>query len=103
MAADEISVPAFVFDGPRDECNYYLLSIADGRAEPDGCHSSPQGVAKAKRLIESINAIRKHPDRRYVMIRVMPVPEHTGRVNQDAIDTLNDAASRTGQEGDDVE
>lgn len=96
MTPGRISVPAFVFDGLHDECNYYLLSIADGVADPDGCHSSPQGVAKAKRLIESISAITKHPDRRYVMIRVMAVPDHTGRVNQEAIDTLNGTAHQEG-------
>lgn len=98
MTNGHIMVPSFVFDGPHDGCSYYLLSIDGDVADADGCHGSPQGVAKAKRLIESINAIRKPAGRRYVMIRVSEVPDHTGRVNQDAIDTLNDAhAGRAGR------
>ena len=97
--ADQITVSSWAFDDPSETCNYYLLTInPDGTAETDGCHSTPQGVAKAKRLIESISAIRKQHGRRYVMLQVRPVPVHTGRVNQEAIDTLNSAASTAGRE-----
>jgi hypothetical protein len=90
--ADLISVPSWVLDEPHGTCNYYLLRIEGDEARADGCHSDPQDVAKARRLIESIDAITKRPGRRYVMVRVMPVPEHTGSVNRGAIDALNGAA-----------
>lgn len=83
-----ISVPAFVFD-LHESCQYYLIRIEGDQADADGCHGDESGVVKAKRLIESLNCIRKSPGRRYVMIRVQEVPELDVEINQESVDVLS--------------
>jgi hypothetical protein len=83
-----IAVPAWIFE-EKLHGDYFLLSIEPDGVSVDGGHDKPVGVATAKHLIESISCIPKHPDRRYVMLRVMAVPDKHGRVSRRAIDALN--------------
>lgn len=71
---------------------YHLLAVyPDGTTSIDGPHSSPAGVAHARRLFEGLDCIRR-PGARYAMLRVSPVPDDDSLpVDQESIDLLNAA------------
>jgi hypothetical protein len=86
--SETVAVPAWILE-PKHHGEYFLLCLSPNGVSVDGGHDKPAGVATARHLIESLACISKHPDRRYVMVRVMPMPEKRGKVNRKAIDALN--------------
>lgn len=73
-----------------ESCNLWLAEKhPDGRYSlVDGCHSREQDVAKALHLWKSLNCIETE-GRQFEMIRVQDVPAFKGKVNEEAISTLN--------------
>jgi hypothetical protein len=61
----------------------------DGRIRTDGGHSDEYGVAKAKRLHESISCIKPPVGTKWYMLTIDAIPDLNVTVNQDAINTLN--------------
>ncbi|MEN6537817.1 MAG: hypothetical protein ABFD89_29465 [Bryobacteraceae bacterium] len=87
MNHKDLLVPAYIFDEPR---GYFMVAIEpDGRVRVDGVHSKPAGVAEAKRLYESLTAIKPPAGTKYLMVKVAEIPPFRGHVNQGAIDDLN--------------
>ena len=83
-------IPRWLFNA-EETGHYFLLSInPDGKVDWDGGHSDIEGCASAKHLIERINCIPKQEGRRYVCIKIEEVPEFTGKVNEDALSSLNE-------------
>lgn len=90
MSQITVTIPEWIFDHP--EAYFLVIMNPDGTCEVDGAHSTPAGVAEAKRLIESLDCITKREGCRYMMIAVDEVPSDIDfRVDQDAIDALNKA------------
>ena len=91
MDQRKVLIPAWIFE-KTDRYNRFLLGIApDGTVTIDGGHDTPNSVAKALKLFNSIACIKPKENTRWVMITVEEVSEFEGMVNQDAIDTLNTA------------
>lgn len=86
----QITLPEWIFDQVGQRFLVYITP--DGVAGCDGGHDSPQSVAKAKHLIQSISCIAKPPETKWVMVKIEAVPEFKGKVNQSAINTLNEIA-----------
>jgi hypothetical protein len=65
-----------------DECRYFLAR----RSEPmevelvDGCHSSPEGVAKAAKLLGRIF----RDEGPWIMVELHPMPDLDPPINEDA-------------------
>lgn len=83
----EDSIPSWILKNPG---YYFMIGIEpNGRIRTDGGHSSPKGVATAKKLHESIAVIKPPEGTVWRMIHVQEIPDKPGKVNQKAIDTLN--------------
>lgn len=90
----EIAVPAWIFDRIGD---YFMVGIEpDGRVRIDGGHRGPDGVAKAVAMHKSIKAIQSPDGTRFIMVRIQEVPDRKVRLNQKAIDQLNDLPGHRG-------
>jgi len=89
--ADKIQFPKWVFEKIHAGCNKFLVCIEpNGEVSVDGCHSDAQGVAKAKKLYESIAVIRPPSGSLYAMITIEEVPALTkDTINHEAVATLN--------------
>lgn len=57
----------------------------------DGAHNSPEGVAQAQKIIRGLKFLPQ--DREFVMVTIEAVPDTSAEVNQEAINSLNQAAS----------
>lgn len=79
-----------------DDTLYYLVGVMpDGSLSyVDGSHSSPQDVAKAREIYQSIGLFKDMQPKRWAMVTVSNVPDITNEtkvsINQDAISTIND-------------
>lgn len=79
-----------------DDTLYYLVGVMpDGSINyVDGSHSTPQGVAKARDLYQSIGLFKDMQPKRWAMVTVSNVPDITDKtmasINRDAISTIND-------------
>lgn len=59
----------------------------------DGPHSNPSGVAQALKIIGGLTFLGGLKEgEQYAMVTVQPVPDLKVKVNQDALNTLNEAA-----------
>lgn len=78
-----------------DQTLYYLVGVMpDGTLSyVDGSHDTPQGVATAQELYQSIGIYKDKQPVRWVMVTASPVPQITAkakkRINRKAIATLN--------------
>jgi hypothetical protein len=74
-------------------CNKWLVGVdEDGSLETyDGCHDTPQGVAKALELRKQIRCINPKLGTRFLMVTVEEVPDFTGEdpIDQEAIEACN--------------
>lgn len=70
----------------REKGSYFLLSFRDGKLHDlDGGHSSPEGVAKAKRLLQEIGL---HDEMfEYSMAFILPVPDAEPIIDEEAAAT----------------
>lgn len=59
----------------------------------DGPHSSPKGVERALKIINGISFLRE-PNTKFVMVTIEEVPETGEKVNEEAIDDLNEMQSK---------
>ena len=97
---EALAIPSSIFRAADDRADLYLLAIKpDGSVSLDGGHSTPQGVAKARKLFERIATIRPPEGTRYLMLTVQEAPAPGGDVNREAIATLN----RSGPGGGDAD
>lgn len=85
-----LTIPAWVLEAKGQR---FLVGISSGdHVIIDGGHSTPDAVAKAQVLHEKIAAIRAPGDVKWYMLTVEEVPEFVGKVNEEAIKTLNQAS-----------
>lgn len=73
----DYSIPTWILGHPD---SYFMIGIEpDGRIRIDGGHSSPKGVATAKKLHESIAVIKPPEGTVWRMIHVQEIPKQTGK------------------------
>lgn len=83
----------------RQEKQYFLAETTEidqygtvwGVRLADGPHEDPKGVSEAQKIIKGVSILRGHKIK-YVMVCIEPVPDIEVAVNQEAIDTINQAS-----------
>ena len=86
---EQVALPSWMFGENGVGYRFLVLIRPDGTTSVDGGQSFGADVAKALHLHQSIAVIAPPAGTRALMLTVEEVPEFRGRVNNEAIATLN--------------